>query len=141
MNTTSKPDRNAGMVRRFVIVKPGGDLFAARQGRNTYETAKEAQDRVEALKSAQPPGHPNHKYVEGISVKEWYCYPVHFDPSHPVNENFVWTASFVGRQKGAIGAFQNFDGIVASGENEEEARLSLYATHQDIMHLKLTLVA
>jgi hypothetical protein len=43
-----------------------------------------------------------------------------------------FTAHIYGRRKGAIGCFQNFV-VTVDAKNEDDARLKLYDTHQDII--------
>jgi len=47
-----------------------------------------------------------------------------------------YTASFVGRKKGAIGIFYNIKCTV-KGENKEEAKMNLYETYEHLHHLSL----
>jgi hypothetical protein len=42
-----------------------------------------------------------------------------------------YTAHFIGKNKGAIGILQKFI-VVVEADNEDDARLKLYDTHEDI---------
>lgn len=74
------------LVRRWVIKRGPGlfDFFAPyRQGRYTYATKEECEAHAQ-LFIDNPTN--RRELVEGLFAEEWWCYPGHFDPAHPVNE-------------------------------------------------------
>lgn len=60
-------------------------------------------------------------------------------PMPPSREIAIYRAQFTGRAVGAIGAMEKIDTITA-GKNEAEARKNLYAHHEHISDLSLSLI-
>lgn len=68
------------LVKRFVVCTADGMMFAPRQGRYTHEIAARAQDVAYILEHSNP----DREDCKGLNVREWWCYPTHFDPVAPV---------------------------------------------------------
>ena len=69
------------LVKRWVIVKSCGNLWSARQGRNTFKTRREV---VAKLRKAVAANKDRAVEMRSLRVAAWWCYPGHFDPVGPM---------------------------------------------------------
>lgn len=130
------------MKTRYAITKIQRDglrvLALANQGRNHFDTKPEAEQALQAI--LQNNSADTLKSVYGdllkMRVDPVECYD-HGDAKGTVlGTQKAYLATFKGRQVGAIGIFHDIRDVTF-GDNEEEARLSLYDRFEHISGLTL----
>lgn len=71
-------------VKRYVAtaIRSRGmrELIDPAQGRFTFASREDAQARIDAILSANPPDRVAQLIGTALEVRECECYPVHFDP-------------------------------------------------------------
>ena len=76
------------LVERFVVTYLNSNGFRSSfrplQGPCTFYSKESADLYCESVLRSNPKGSYGSKFTTGLRAEKWWCYPVHFDPIAPV---------------------------------------------------------
>jgi hypothetical protein len=74
------------LASRYVIVNEEGSIVTPRQGRYTFATKEEAEERIKDYWANNSKERVHELLGKELYPQEWWCYPNSFDPIGPKNE-------------------------------------------------------